>query len=159
MTARAIIVATGRPSTPGGLAQRCPAPMLPLVGQPFMQRVVETLVTRGIKHLDFVLSDLPEKTESHFGDGVRWGATFKYHLARDPRCPYDVLRAIEFGGGNKPILLAHGDRLPLNGLVFRCPSPAEALPLTFTSRGHESGDPSDLRRWSWRMRWSTKTAW
>jgi len=37
---------------------------------------------------------------------------FRFHLARDPEHPYDILKTITLGDDTGPLLLAHADRLP-----------------------------------------------
>ena len=55
---------------------------------------------------------MPEKVEGSLGDGTRWGSTFRYHLARDAARPYGRLAVIGIAE-DEPVILAHGDRLPL----------------------------------------------
>jgi lipopolysaccharide/colanic/teichoic acid biosynthesis glycosyltransferase len=120
---KAVIIATGQ--SPDGflLHDRYPVPMLPLVDRPFLQHLVEYLVHQGVLVFDWVLCHLPEEIEQFLGTGKRWGAEFRYHLARDPLRPYKGIRALSLGGSNdEPILLGHADRLPAVRLT------GEALP-------------------------------
>ena len=80
---RAVILATGECPDMNPLNERYPTPLFPLVDRPFLQHVVETLVEQGITDMDFLLCHLPEEIERTFGDGTRWGAQFRYHLAHD----------------------------------------------------------------------------
>lgn len=110
---RAVIIATGDGPGITPLDERYPVPMLPLMDRPFIQHVVEYFARQGVTQFDFVLSHLPEKIEHHLGDGKRWGCRFTYHLARDPRRPYRVLKALDLGtDGGEPLLFGHADRLP-----------------------------------------------
>lgn len=103
---RAIIVATeGHVNFATGTC----SPMIPLVDRPFLQHVVECLVDRGIKQIDFLVNDHAHAVESHFGDGKRWGAEFEYHLVRDVDHPYERLASLDLGAD--PFLLIQGDRL------------------------------------------------
>ena len=74
--------------------------------------MVESLVEPGANQIDFILSHMPEKVEGSLGDGTRWGSTFRYHLARDAARPYGRLAVIGIAE-DEPVILAHGDRLPL----------------------------------------------
>ncbi|HXK01744.1 MAG TPA: NDP-sugar synthase [Verrucomicrobiae bacterium] len=109
---RAIVVATGNCPAMQDFTHREPAVLLPVAGKPFLHYVIEYLVDSGITSIDFILSELPEEVELSLGDGTRWGSKFRFHLARDPGRPYGRLAALA-GSGDEPVVLAHGDRLPL----------------------------------------------
>lgn len=121
---RAIIVATGADSTPAGQQMPIPNFLLPLVDRPFIQHVVEYFIGRGVTEYDFILSDHPEKIENLLGDGKRWGARFRYHLARDSRRPYDAIKRLAEASGDRPVLLGHADRLPAVEIDETADSPA-----------------------------------
>ncbi len=107
---RAIVVATGMPVGAEALASRTAAELTPLIDRPFLQHVVETLVGQGILEIDFLLSHGADRVERLLADGNRWGATFRYHLVRDPQRPLGQLRMPTMGDG--PVLFGYGDRLP-----------------------------------------------
>jgi lipopolysaccharide/colanic/teichoic acid biosynthesis glycosyltransferase len=107
---RAVIIATDHQFESAAFNYRLPSVMLPLVDRPFIQHVIEYLIDRKITDFDLILSHLPEKIEGFLGDGARWGSTFRYHLVRDPRRPYTVLRSIHLED-DEYILLVHADRL------------------------------------------------
>ena len=69
-----------------------------LLGDPLFQKVMlntfEYLVLGGAREFDFIVSHLPEKVESHFGDGSRWGCRFNYHLSTNAERSWGVLRNI-----------------------------------------------------------------
>src|SRR6266851_8068034 len=110
---RAVIIATGESQGIKPLDDHYPVPLLPLVDRPFIQHVVEYYAAQGVTQFDFVLSRFPEKIEHHLDDGTRWGAKFRFHLARDSSFPYRVLKALDWASGDGPILFGHADRLPL----------------------------------------------
>ena len=70
---RAVLFCTGDWPALAPLNDRLPGPLLPLLDRPFLQHVVEYLISRGVKRFDIVLSHLPEKVEEALGDGKRWG--------------------------------------------------------------------------------------
>jgi hypothetical protein len=107
---RAVVVATGMPVGAEALASRTAAELTPLIDRPFLQHVVETLVGQGILEIDFLLSHGADRVEHLLSDGRRWGATFRYHLVRDPQRPLGHLRMPTMGEG--PVLFGYGDRLP-----------------------------------------------
>src|ERR1035438_4844196 len=109
---RAVVFATGHcPETEGFTWRQLPA-LLPVAGRPFLHYVVESLVDSGVKRVDFVLSESPEKIEDSLGDGARWGIAVHYHLVRDAARPYGRLSVIDIAEDER-VGLAHGDRLPL----------------------------------------------
>ena len=109
---RAVVIATGYCPALEEFTQYEPAPLMPVAGRPFLHYVVETLVDLGVTHIDFILSELPDKIECALGDGTRWGITLGFQLARDPARPYRRLSVLNVSDAEL-ITLAHGDRLPL----------------------------------------------
>ena len=139
----ALIVAQGVNQGMAALNERYPSPLLPLVDRPFIQHVVEFLVEGGVTRFEFILSYLPRKFEDLLGDGSRWGSAFRFHLARDPEHPYDILKTITLGDDARPILLVHADRLPRIDLEQTRPDPQLTEPMMFFSpRAQGSGDPA-----------------
>ena len=88
---RAVVLAAGQPTRLGVVSGHECMPLCPLVDKPFLQHVVECLVTRGFTEIDFVICQQADQMEALLGTGQRWGATFRFHLARDPSCPYAAL--------------------------------------------------------------------
>lgn len=119
---RAVVLATGHCPAMQDFAQREPAVLLPVAARPFLHYVVEVLVDAGITTIDFVLSDLPDVVEASLGDGARWGAKFRYQLARDPEKPYGRMAVLGVAD-DEPVLLAHADRLPLWEIDTKEPHP------------------------------------
>ncbi|MFT5525236.1 MAG: lipopolysaccharide/colanic/teichoic acid biosynthesis glycosyltransferase [Pirellulaceae bacterium] len=109
----ALVVATGSVDQPWVSAADC-RPMAPVLDRPFLQHLVECLVDRGVTKIDFVLNDHPELIENHFGDGMRWGAEFRFHLTRQTEQPYIPLSWIDIETDGKPLLLLHADALQTN---------------------------------------------
>lgn len=116
---RAVVFATG-PGAETELSRRYPPPLQPVAGRPMLHHVVESLVDSGITNIDFILSNMSEKIETSLGDGTRWGSVFRYHLARDSARPYGRLAVLGLSA-DEPVVLAHGDRLPLWTPEFRPP--------------------------------------
>jgi len=108
---RAVIIATGHAPNLAGLCEHRPASMVPFIDRPFLQHVVEYIVWKGVRHIDFVLCRFPNQVEGHFSDGSRWGAEFRYYLVKDPACPFSAVRAIAFED-DENVLLAHELYLP-----------------------------------------------
>jgi lipopolysaccharide/colanic/teichoic acid biosynthesis glycosyltransferase/acetyltransferase-like isoleucine patch superfamily enzyme len=155
---RAVVIATGESADMRSLTERYPTPLLPLLDRPFIQHVVESLVDLGVTEFDFILSHLPERVERLLGDGKRWGSTFAFHLSRDASHPYQFLDIIGLRGDERPIILAHADRLPEIQIVQRalssCPSAVTVFCWQQSSEGGEipsalaAMGESNLRRWT-----------
>ncbi len=109
---RALVIATGYNPDFVFAPERYAGALIPLVDRPFIQHVVEFLVAAGVQEFDFVLSQSAQAYEELLGDGARWGVSFRFHLARDVRRPYRILRALGLESSSQTLLLAHGDRLP-----------------------------------------------
>ncbi|HVQ37788.1 MAG TPA: NDP-sugar synthase [Pyrinomonadaceae bacterium] len=113
---RAIVIATGYQPESTTFSESMPSILLPLVDRPFIQHVTEYLIDQGVNEFDFILSQAPEQIETLLGDGRRWGSSFNFHLAKDARNPYRLLRSIA-GSATEPALLVHADRLPAISLA------------------------------------------
>ena len=139
---RAIIIATKGIDNAPLLSERMGASMLPLLDRPFIQHGVECLVEWGVTEVDFVLSHLPEKMEALLGDGERWGCKFHFHLARDPEHPYRSLAALFASPRSVPLVVGHGEALPLGGIT----DANEKHPLLLT---HDEGKtPNQWTGWA-----------
>lgn len=69
----------------GGLGERLkpftetnPKPMYPIQGKPFIEYLVEQVVSFGITDIVILLGYLPEKVTEYLGDGGRYGAKITY---------------------------------------------------------------------------------
>jgi NDP-sugar pyrophosphorylase family protein len=107
-----IMIATGASFKTRGINERYPTPIFPLVDKPFIEHLIDFVIEQNVGSVEFVLSHLPEQIEKLLGDGSRWGTQFRFHLAKDPMRPYDVLKSARAKYGPSPILLAHADRFP-----------------------------------------------
>lgn len=144
---RAVIIATGQFPDGSLLNDQFSVPMLPLVDRPFIQHVVEYFVFQGIRSFDWILCHLAEQIEHFLGNGERWGAEFRYHLARDPFQPYSDLRGlIPEGNEDARVLLGHADRLPAVRLE-EIPEDDE-LSVIFDWRSGSTTERHDDWRWS-----------
>jgi len=110
---KAILIATRDVDNTPILSERLGAPMLPLLDRPFLQHGVECLVRWGVTEINFILSHLPEKVETFFGTGERWGCRFRYHIVRDSERPCRPLADALASHRGAPLILAHGEVLPL----------------------------------------------
>jgi NDP-sugar pyrophosphorylase family protein len=146
---RAVIIATGESPGIKPLDDHYPVPLLPLVDRPFLQHVVEFWAAQGVSRFDFVLSRFPEKIEHHLEDGTRWGSKFGFHLVRDPSVPYRILKALDWSGGDGPILFGHADRLPL--LTLREVLASATPPILFSCRGPDDPGQAPCQWTGWAL--------
>ncbi|PHR23964.1 MAG: hypothetical protein COA36_16250 [Desulfotalea sp.] len=107
---KALVIATKELAHTAILNSRLPAVMLPLLGKPFIQHVVEYLINQGVVDIEIVLCKYPEKIEALFGDGTRWGVNISYHLVKTVEESYRPLRFMNFA--DRGLLLINADKLP-----------------------------------------------
>jgi hypothetical protein len=70
--------------------------LLPFGSVTFAERTMESCALAGVRHMHLVASDHPEALRAHLGDGSAWGIELKWHLVKDARTPYEVLRSFAF---------------------------------------------------------------
>lgn len=75
---KGMILAAGKGTRVRPLTYELPKPMIPILGKPVMEYLIEELARYGITEIMVNLSHLPEKIESYFGDGRRWGVEIGY---------------------------------------------------------------------------------
>ena len=75
---KAMILAAGKGTRVQPLTYDLPKPMIPILGKPVMEYLVEHLAKFGIKKIMVNVSHLHEKIESYFGDGRRFGVEIGY---------------------------------------------------------------------------------
>lgn len=118
---RTVLIAAGHAPELGALTTDTPAPMLPLMGKPFIQHVVEVLVGQGCRQLDVLVHEHPEQIEDILGDGVRWGAAFTYQVCRSGVQFADKLAFLAKTDG-EGLRVVFGDCLAADGYagLFAC---------------------------------------
>jgi hypothetical protein len=86
-----------------------PAALLPLGHCSFIEHALAQLACAGIRAVELVVSARPEALRRLLGNGERWGLSLRWHLARDAKAPYGILRM--FGLEAAPaVLIGHADR-------------------------------------------------
>ncbi len=76
--AKGMILAAGQGTRVRPLTRDLPKPMVPLLGKPVMEYLVEHLVRHGITQIMVNVAFHYQKIEAYFGDGSRWGAQIGY---------------------------------------------------------------------------------
>ena len=75
---KAMILAAGKGTRVQPLTYELPKPMIPILGKPVMEYLVEHLVSHGVREIMVNVSYLHQKIEEYFGDGHRFGAAIGY---------------------------------------------------------------------------------
>ena len=75
---KAMILAAGKGTRVQPLTHELPKPMIPLLGKPVMEYLVEQLAAHGFCDIMVNVSHLPESIENYFGDGRRFGVNIGY---------------------------------------------------------------------------------
>ena len=108
MIKKAVILAAGRGTRLQPLTYDLPKPMIPLLGKPVMEYIVEHLARQGVREIMVNTSHLAHRIEQYFGDGRRFGVhigySFEGHLEDGRLVPEPVgsagaLRKINDLGG------------------------------------------------------------
>lgn len=75
---KAMILAAGKGTRVRPLTQMLPKPMIPILGKPVMEYLVEELARHGFNQIMVNTSHLATTLESYFNDGRRWGVEIGY---------------------------------------------------------------------------------
>ena len=76
--AKGMILAAGQGTRVRPLTKDLPKPMVPILGKPVMEYLIEHLVRYGITEIMINVAFYHHKIEEYFGDGHRWGAHIGY---------------------------------------------------------------------------------
>jgi dTDP-glucose pyrophosphorylase/CBS domain-containing protein len=106
---RAVIMAGGFGTRLRPLTDGIPKPMLPVGGQPLMQRIVEQLRGAGIRQIVVTTHYRPEKIMEHFGNGSDFDVTLNYVREDQPLGTGGSLGLIT--APTEPMLVINGDIL------------------------------------------------
>lgn len=74
------VLAAGTGSRLAPLTDRLPKPLIPLDGEPILERNIRTLADAGYRELIVNLHHLPEVVIDHFRDGSAWGVDIDWSL-------------------------------------------------------------------------------
>ena len=76
--AKGMILAAGQGTRVRPLTKDLPKPMIPILGKPVMEYLIESLASHGITEIMVNVAYHHEKIEQYFGDGHRWGVQIGY---------------------------------------------------------------------------------
>ena len=75
---KGMILAAGQGTRVRPLTKDLPKPMVPILGKPVMEYLIEHLARHGITEIMVNVAFLHTKIEQYFGDGSRWGVQLGY---------------------------------------------------------------------------------
>jgi len=105
---QAVILAGGKGTRLKKISRNLPKPMVPLLGKPLLEYLIQQCVKYGITDIKLLVSYKKEIIENYFGDGKQYGASIQY-LAEDiPRGTAGALVDV-FSDLNDQFLVAYGD--------------------------------------------------
>lgn len=76
--AKGMILAAGQGTRVRPLTRDLPKPMVPILGKPVMEYLIEHLARHGITEIMVNVAYHHQKIEEYFGDGSRWGVEIGY---------------------------------------------------------------------------------
>jgi len=82
---QAVILAGGKGTRIKEVSQGLPKPMIPILGKPLLQHLIEQCVTHNIFNIKLLVSYKKEVIKDFFGDGSRYGVSIQYIVEDIPR--------------------------------------------------------------------------
>ena len=76
--AKGMILAAGQGTRVRPLTKDLPKPMVPILGKPVMEYLIEHLARHGIREIIINVAYHHQRIEQYFGDGSRWGVEIAY---------------------------------------------------------------------------------
>ena len=90
---KAILLAGGQGRRLRSITGNLPKPMVPLVGVPVLDRLLDLLRRNGFTDVCMTLCYRPEVIQEHCGDGSDYGVHLKYRIESEPRGTAGGVRA------------------------------------------------------------------
>src|SRR3712207_7660979 len=81
---KAVIMAGGQGTRLRPLTSNQPKPIIPIVGVPCMEHIVNLLREHGFTEIVATLQFMPEEIRDYFGDGSDWGVSMSYSVEDVP---------------------------------------------------------------------------
>lgn len=106
---KAILLAGGQGRRLRSITGKLPKPMVPLVGVPVLDRLLELLRRNGFTDVCATLCYRPETIQEHCGDGSSYGVHLRYRIETEPRGTAGAVRACSDFYGRDDFLVISGD--------------------------------------------------
>jgi mannose-1-phosphate guanylyltransferase/phosphomannomutase len=81
---KAVVMAGGEGTRLRPLTSNQPKPMVPIVGKPCMEHILELLRRHGLTNVVVTVAFLPQAIRSYFGDGENLGLSIEYSVEESP---------------------------------------------------------------------------
>lgn len=113
---KAVIMAGGQGTRLRPLTSNQPKPMIPIVGIPCMEHIVNLLKYHGFEDIVVTLQFLPDEIRDYFGDGSDWGVNMRYSVEDVPAGTAGSVKMAEeelrsLGNPDERFLVISGDAL------------------------------------------------
>ena len=92
------------------LTSNQPKPMVPIVGKPCIEHILELLRRHELNDVIVTLAFMPQAIRSYFGDGETLGMNVSYSVEESPLGTAGSVRQA-VSGGDEPVLVISGDAL------------------------------------------------
>ena len=106
---KAILLAGGQGRRLRSITGKLPKPLVPLVGVPVLDRLLELLRRNGFTDVCATLCYRPEAIQEHCGDGSSSGVHLRYRIETEPRGTAGAVRACSDFYGRDDFLVISGD--------------------------------------------------
>jgi mannose-1-phosphate guanylyltransferase len=101
--AKGMILAAGQGTRVRPLTKFVPKPMVPILGKPVMEYLIEQMARYGIRDIMINVAFNHDKIENYFGDGRRWGVNLGYSFEGVREHGEIVPKAMGSAGGMRKI--------------------------------------------------------
>ncbi|MGZ4381757.1 MAG: sugar phosphate nucleotidyltransferase [Gaiellaceae bacterium] len=81
---KAVVMAGGEGTRLRPLTSNQPKPMVPIVGKPCMEHIVELLAAHGLTEVIVTVAFMPQAIRSYFGEGDSLGVSIEYSVEESP---------------------------------------------------------------------------
>src|SRR6266576_6558196 len=81
---KAVVMAGGEGTRLRPLTSNQPKPMVPIVGKPCMEHIIELLKQHGLEDIVVTVAFLPQAIRSYFGGGEALGVDISYSVEESP---------------------------------------------------------------------------
>jgi mannose-1-phosphate guanylyltransferase / phosphomannomutase len=107
---KAVVMAGGEGTRLRPLTSNQPKPMVPIVGKPCMEHILELLRRHDLNDVVVTLAFMPQAIRSYFGDGEALGMNVSYSVEESPLGTAGSVRQA-VSDSEEPILVISGDAL------------------------------------------------
>jgi mannose-1-phosphate guanylyltransferase / phosphomannomutase len=107
---KAVVMAGGEGTRLRPLTSNQPKPMVPIVGKPCMEHIVELLKEHGFDDIVVTLAFMPQAIRGYFGAGESQGVSIRYSVEESPMGTAGSVKLAE-DALDEPFLVISGDAL------------------------------------------------